>query len=196
MNTIALIIPTLDADLGAATGALAQLTAGCATRLLVVSGPPRGFTATVNDGLAQTTTEDVCILNDDVLWFTPGWLATLSAALYSATDIGLDGPTGKSNTVPMCKGAIGAAGLEDVAHLPFWCVLIRRAVLQQLGALDARYIHYASDNAYCDAAVAAGWRNVWVRAVYLAHQAHGSGKRSAWSQQDTALYRQERGRRR
>jgi len=192
VNPIAIIIPTLNAELGAATGRLAQATAGCDTRLLVVDGPKRGFTATVNDGLAQTTTEDVCILNDDVLWFTPGWLATMQAALYSAPDIAIVGPTGKSNTVPMAKAPMGGTGLETVEHLPFWCVLIRRSVIEQFGPLDLRFIHYASDNIYCDRVNAAGLRCVWVRSVYLAHRSHGSGLISTWAKQDMALYKRER----
>lgn len=192
MNKIAIIIPTLDAATGARTGKLAQLTAGCESRLIVVDGPKRGFTATVNDGLAQTTTEDVCILNDDVQWFTPGWLDALHRALYSAADIAIVGPTGKSSTPPMCDGKIGETGLQKVWNLPFWCVLIRRSVLDSLGPLDARYIHYASDSAYCDRINAAGLRCVWVRAVYLEHRGHGSGRMTEWYKHDAGLYQRER----
>jgi hypothetical protein len=34
-----------------------------------------------------------------------------------------------------------------------------------------------------------------VRAVYLEHDGHGSGKIAEWAKQDTALYRRERNRR-
>jgi GT2 family glycosyltransferase len=190
MNPIAIVIPTLDAARGASTGKLAQVTAGCDARLIVVNGPKRGFTATVNDGLAQTANEDVCILNDDIRWFTPGWLATLQRALYSARDIALVGPTGKSSTKPMATGKLGDSGLEDVHHIPFWCVLVKRATLKKLGGLDSRFIHYASDNLYCDRAHAAGLRCVWVKDVYLRHDHHGSGLISTWAKQDLELYRQ------
>ena len=59
MNDIAIVIPTLDAARGADTGKLALLHAGCDARLIVVDGPARGFTKTVNEGLRQATTEDV-----------------------------------------------------------------------------------------------------------------------------------------
>jgi len=192
VNKIAIIIPTLDAATGTATGKLAQLTAGCDSRLIVINGPKRGFTATVNDGLAKTTTEDVCILNDDIRWFTPNWLASLQRALYSAPDIAIVGPTGKSRTAPMCQGKMGDTGLQTVNHLPFWCVLLRRSTLERFGPLDKRYIHYASDSAYCDQVNAAGLRCVLARAVYLEHKGHGSGRMNAWGRQDLALYQRER----
>jgi GT2 family glycosyltransferase len=93
----------------------------------------------------------------------------------------------------MARAAMGGAGLETVKHLPFWCVLIRRSVLDRFGPLDTRFIHYASDSIYCDRVNAAGLRCVWVRAVYLAHQAHGSGRLGgvhAWRPQTDRTRRQ------
>jgi len=193
MTPTAIIIPTLDAELGHSTGRLALLGCGMDARLIVVAGPKRGFTATVNDGLAQLEPgEDACILNDDVHWFTYGWLATLSRALHSARNIGMVCPTGKSRTTPMAHGKLGESGLEDVGHIPFWCVLIKGEVLTRLGHLDSRYIHYCSDNAYCDRVQLAGWRNVWVKDVWLQHRVHGSGMISEWASRDLAEYNRER----
>jgi len=191
---IDIIIPTLDHVTGASTGSLALLTAGCDARLLVVNGPQRGFTATVNDGLARARADaDVCILNDDIHWFTHGWLEILRRALYSNARYGLACPTGKSRTAPMAKAHIGGTGIEPVNCIPFWCVLIRHAVLAQIGPLDSRYIHYASDNDYCDRAAAAGWQSIWVRDVYLEHQAHGSGFIHEWVKHDHEIYNRNRG---
>lgn len=191
---IAILIPTLAAARGADTGKRALLAAGCDARLLVVDGPRRGFTATVNDGLAQVQAgEDVCILNDDVALFTYGWLALLSLALHSASNIAMTCPTGHSHTSPMARGKLGDSGLEDVQHVPFWCVLLRAAALAQLGPLDARFIHYASDSNYCDRALLAGWRNVWVRDVWLQHAGHGSGLITEWAEHDRQVYAKGRG---
>jgi len=88
----------------------------------------------------------------------------------------------------MAKAYIGGTGIEPVNHIPFWCVLIKHAVLAQLGPLDSQYIHYASDNDYCDRAAAAGWQSVWVRDVYLEHQAHGSGFIHEWMKHDHEIY--------
>ncbi|OQA21249.1 MAG: hypothetical protein BWY63_01331 [Chloroflexi bacterium ADurb.Bin360] len=193
MTNTAIIIPTLDAALGKSTGDLALLSAGMDARLIVVAGPKRGFTATVNDGLVQLEPgEDACILNDDVHWFTHGWLNILSRALHSAKDIAMVCPTGKSRTAPMAKAKTIDTGLENVGHIPFWCVLVRSELLSKLGHLDPRYIHYCSDNDYCDRAQAAGWRNVWVKDVWLEHRVHGSGMIADWAHKDLAEYNRTR----
>ena len=137
---IAIIIPTLDEARGETTGKLAQITAGCDTRLIVVAGPKRGFTKTVNDGLRQTTTEDVCILNDDVTRFQHGWLRSLRKGLYSKPNYGIAGPSGKSASESR-EGRVGMRGLQICKQLSFWCVLIRRKTLAAVGLLDEKYIH-------------------------------------------------------
>ena len=185
---IAIIIPTLDEERGNATGKLAQITAGCDTRLIVVAGPRRGFTKTVNDGLRQTTAEDVCILNDDVTQFQHGWLAALHKGLYSQPNYGIAGPSGKS-AAESRAGRVGMRGLQVCKHLSFWCVLIRRKTLDAVGLLDENYIHYCSDSAFCVAASKKGWKCVWVRSVYLEHTHHGSGLQSQWKLRDQHLYR-------
>ena len=184
---IAIVIPTLDAKRGAETGRLAQLAAGCDTRLIVVNGPARGFTKTVNEGIRQTTDEDVCILNDDVRGFQYGWLATLQAGLYSKPRFGIAGPGGKSATAPARGGRPGMAGLEAYRQLPFWCVLLRRQMINEVGILDKRFIHYCSDNEYCARARRKNWNCVWVRSVFLKHDHHGSGMRSDWAKHDRAI---------
>ncbi len=185
---IAIVIPTLDKKRGQATGKLAQLTAGCDTRLIVVAGPKRGFTKTVNDGLRQTTTEDVCILNDDVTRFQHGWLAALHKGLYSKPNYGIAGPSGRSASESR-TGRVGMRGLQICNQLSFWCVLIRRKTLNAVGLLDERYIHYCSDNAFCTRARKKGWRAVWVRSVFLEHTHHGSKLQGKWKQRDQRIYR-------
>ena len=185
---IAIIIPTLDEKRGKATGKLAQLTAGCDTRLIVVAGPKRGFTKTVNDGLRKTTKEDVCILNDDVTRFQHGWLRSLRTGLYSKPNYGIAGPSGRSASESR-TGRVGMRGLQECRQLSFWCVLIRRATLKAVGLLDEKYIHYCSDNAFCRQARKKGWRAVWVRSVYLEHKHHGSKLQSEWKQRDQRIYR-------
>lgn len=180
---IAIVIPTLDAAKGELVGKLALLSAGCDARVIVINGPKRGFTKTVNDGLQQTTDEDVCILNDDILRFQHGWLKTLQRALYSNARYGIVGPSGKS-AGKSGGGRAGMSGLEIVGQLSFWCVLIRRAVVTDIGILDERFIHYCSDNEYCQRARKHGWLSVWVKEAYLEHKHHGSGLRSDWKQHD------------
>lgn len=188
---IAIVIPTLDATRGENTGKLALHMAGMKTRLIVSAGPKRGFTKTVNDGIRQTKNDDICILNDDVSEFPSGWLATLHRALYSNPKYGIVGPSGKSSTPPASDGRPGMHGIQVVEQLPFWCVLIRRKLIDTIGLLDESFKHNASDYWYCTQARKAGWSCVWVRDVYLKHQHHGSGLITEWWKENHILLKQK-----
>ena len=157
---ILIVIPTLDPDQGLDVGYRAQISAGCDTRLAVVHDTkPDGFTKTVNRGLRQRGPgEDVCVLNDDITTFTYGWLKILTAALRADPRRGIVGPSGK------CAGStrggkLGEFGIYPVAMAPFWCVLIRYEVLDQLGHLNEELIHYSSDTLFCYEARRAGWKS-------------------------------------
>lgn len=184
-----IIIPTLDAAQGQDTGRLAQLHAGCPTRLIVSHSPQEdGFTKSVNRGWQQAKVgEDVCLLNDDVYRFTYGWLRALKNALYSASDIGIVVPSGHSASSPD-TGRLGHVGLTKVNTAPFWCALIRSEVADSLGMLDERLIHYSSDTWYCVRVRRAGWRIKWLRSVYLWHEHEGSGFRESWRRHDTEVF--------
>jgi len=195
MNQIAIVIPTLDKQRGQSIGKIALATAGCPAQLIVSPDPNRtGFTKTCNRGIKRADdTADICLLNDDILQFYHGWLVTLYRALYSKKNFGLIGPGGGSNTAPMRGGKLGMQGLEVVRHLPFWCVLIKRALINRIGLLDEAFIHYASDSWYCDQARKNGFQVVWCKDVFLKHRRHGSKLQSAWQKHDQALYRRRRG---
>ena len=190
-NPITIIIPTLDKERGEATGRLALLAAGCDAELIVVAGPERGFTKTVNEGMRQVTAGDICILNDDIGRFQHGWLRSLRNGLYANPRYGIAGPSGKSASESR-EGRVGMTGLKVVRTLSFWCVLIKSAVIKDIGVLDERFIHYCSDNDYCDRATRHKWQCVWVKRVFLDHQHHGSGLRGKWKQQDQREYKQPR----
>ena len=189
----AIVIPTLDAVRGKATGKLALGKAGMKADLIVSAGPKRGFTKTVNDGIRQTKNDDICILNDDVVEFSSDWLANLHRVLYSNPKYGIVGPSGKSSTPPSSTGKPGMQGTQIVDRLPFWCVLIRWKLIDTIGLLDEDFKHYGSDYLYCRQARKEGWQCVWVRSVYLKHQQHGSGLINEWAKIDhRLLYRRRR----
>ena len=186
---INIIIPTLDIIQGYNVGDVAQATAGIETRLSVVLDKNReGFTKTVNQGMRTWPDGDVCLLNDDVSAFPMGWLANLYRTLRRR-GVGIVCPSGNSSTRPMCDGAAGMFGVVEVKQIPFWCCVIKRSLIDKIGYLDERYIHYASDNDYCDRARAAGFKLVWMRDVFLTHRQHGSGQIQEWKRHDQRLYR-------
>lgn len=192
MNRITIIIPTLNKKAGEKTGSLALLMAGCeADLLVVVDSARRGFTKTVNKGMRQVDVGDICILNDDISRFQHGWLRSLQRGLYKQARYGIAGPSGKSASKSR-EGRVGMAGIEILDTLSFWCVLIKRKLINVIGVLDERFTHYCSDNDYCDRAADRKWKCVWVKSVYLEHQHHGSGLKGKWKQQDQREYRRSR----
>ncbi len=186
MNSIAMIIPTLDAARAEPTAKIAMVNKGnVEARVIISNGPRRGFTLTVNDGIRQTNPdEDVCIMNDDMHLFYPGWLEVMQKALYSMPSFGIAGPSGKSSTAPMRDGQLGMLGIEVVDRVPFWCALIKRKVFDKIGLLDESFIHYGSDNWFCDQAQRQGFHTIWVRDVFIVHQHHGSGLITEWREHD------------
>jgi len=167
-------------------------TRGKCDAVLIISHDPKRtrFTKTVNRGIKRAPVgSDIMILNDDILQFYPGWLATLQRALYSNSKFGLVGPGGGSHTAPMSGGQLGMQGLEVVKHIPFWCVLIKRKIIDKVGLLDEAFWHYASDSWYCDCVRKAGYQCVWVKDVFLKHKPHGSKLQSDAKKHDQALYK-------
>jgi GT2 family glycosyltransferase len=191
---ISIIIPTLDRAVGEDAGRLAQLTAMTKCEVIVSHDVTRqGFTKTVNEGIRRAhKSHDICLLNDDIRWYAYGWLWTLRRALYADKRFGMVAPSGPSNTAPLAHGKIGDSGLQPVKHIAFWCVLIKRQCLNDVGLLDEAYIHFASDNQFSDDATRKGWKSIWCKDVYLHHRKHGSGSRNKWKKHDQALYRRRR----
>jgi len=192
MRPVDIVIPTLTRKTGISIGNLAIACSGHPdVRLIVIEDSERkGFTNTVNRGMRKARSKsDICLLNDDVLKYQFSWLVILQNKLHSSKMFGIAGPSGPSGTKPLCTGRIGDTGCKSVHHIPFWCVLIKRSTFKLLGLLDKRYIHYASDNQYCDDVRRKGLLNIWVKDVYLWHRKHGSGLRKKWADHDHAIYR-------
>jgi len=191
MRPVAIVIPTAGIKDAAAVGKAATKTAGVETHLIISPDPDAtGFTRTVNRGLEQVPDGyDVLLLNDDVEGFYPGWLAELQKAMYSREDIGVIGPSGDCGTAPIDTWEQGdGTGMVGVKWFPFFCTLIRRECYDQVGKLDEKFIHYASDYVFCDEARYRGWYVVWCRDVVLDHELNGSKRRQAWAGHDLSLY--------
>ena len=191
-NGITIVIPTLDKEQGDRTGRLAQKSAGTSVPVRVIVSVDRkkeGFTKTVNKGIrAANNSDDICILNDDVTGFQFGWLEILRRVLYANARYGLSCPSGASAASPMNKGRPGQQGMQVVNQASFWCVLLKRQMIRQLGLLDEDMIHYCSDNHYCWVMRRKKWKCVWAKAVFLKHRQHGSGIQSAWKSHDRKVF--------
>ena len=191
-RSIAIVIPTLDRAKGEDTGKVALATTGCSVpvRVLISHDSKRqGFTKTANQGMrAADPSEDICLLNDDILEFQYGWLEILRRVLYSNPRYGLSGPSGRGGAAPMNSGTRGQVGTKVVRQISFWCVLLKREMFNEVGLLDEVFIHYCSDNWYCRTMKRKGWLCVWAKAVYLVHHHHGSKFRGKWRNHDRKIF--------
>lgn len=137
-----------------------------------------GFTYAVNQGIAIAESgNDIVILNNDAV-VTPGAIGNMQKAAYELPECGLVVPQqvllgGSSNinqhvpyANPQKECDVNPSGLfENIIHVPlfhagrvlelnfapFFCVYIRRDVLESSVGLDAEFgRHYRSDRIFCN----------------------------------------------
>ena len=153
-----------------------------------------GFVGNVNLAFAQTAPHDVVLLNSDTIT-TPGWLEALAAC--AASDATIATATPWSNNAEICSfpefcragpipddaDLIAAAAAGDTApthpDLPTgvgFCMFVRRAALDRVGAFDAATFGrgYGEENDFCRRVAGHGWRNVLCETAYVVHQGGAS----------------------
>jgi len=148
-----------------------------------------GFTGTANRGMGLSRA-DVILLNSDTI-VTTGWLDALMHG--AATDPRIGTITPFSNNAEICSfpefcvanawpaaaspdpvaTAMLAAAVPTYPDLPTgvgFCMFIRRALLDAIGAFDAVFgLGYGEENDFCLRAAAAGWRNVLADNAFIVH---------------------------
>ncbi|EIJ43190.1 putative glycosyltransferase [Beggiatoa alba B18LD] len=156
----------------------------------------RGYTCAANQGLQASQNPYCLLLNSDTI-VSHYWLERLIACANSAPEIGLAGPlsnTASWQSIPAieCKGdwaenplpvdmnvqqfAHRVASLSPrlyprIAFLNGFCLLIKRAVLEQIGYFDEATFGqgYGEENDYCIRARQAGWELAIADDVYIYH---------------------------
>jgi GT2 family glycosyltransferase len=175
----------------------------------------RGFTATANRGIDAAGNADVVLLNADAE-VGPNWLTGLRRAAYSGDDIGT------VTAVSDNAGAFSVPELEQANELPvawnfeqsaraLWqqaglaypqlptgngfCLYIRRAVIDQVGALDEAAFPqgYGEENDFCQRAAHVGWRHLIAGNVLVGHarsQSFGEERRRSLGVAGMAVLRE------
>jgi GT2 family glycosyltransferase len=151
-----------------------------------------GFVQSVNRGMSLHADRDVVLLNSDTE-VANDWLDRLCRSAYAYPDVGTVTPF--SNNATICSypfegwaggvpGTLGVAGLDrlfastnagrtvDLPTAVGFCMLIRRACLEQIGLFDADRFGrgYGEENDFCMRAAGAGWRNVLAGDVFVYHE--------------------------
>ena len=146
----------------------------------------RGFPAAVNQGLERARGDYFLLLNNDCI-VTTGWLNRLLRVFESHSDVGLAGPVSNNISGPQQIaatyetlenldgfawdwGKANAGIIENEDRLVGFCLMIRRGVVEEIGTFDERFgIGCFEDDDFCRRAVAAGYRNVIAREVFVHH---------------------------
>lgn len=156
-----------------------------------------GYTLAANAGMQASTADFVVLLNSDTI-VTDGWLDRMIACANDANDIGLVGPlsnTASWQSVPKIfddqgdwaenslppgydvdrMGALVASAsarcYPRVGFLNGFCLLIKRAVIEQIGPFDEATFGagFGEENDYCLRSVAAGWQLAVADDTYVYH---------------------------
>ena len=150
-----------------------------------------GFVGTVNRGMAHFPSQDVVLLNSDVI-VPDDWLRRLQVAAYSHPRIATVTPFSNNATICSFPNFLEENPLAfnlDVhtidavfrlSHLPCvsaptgigFCMFIRRACLDQIGYLNTEKFGrgYGEENDLCQRAIKAGWLNILSPNMYAFHE--------------------------
>lgn len=175
----AIVIPTLNLEVAAKTGAAARQTAGAPCYVVIVNDfARRGGIKPANAGLRaalELETPYIVYMNDDVSFPKDRWLARLIDALESDPTYGVAVPssmTQRGSKHPQQNTGIGAPVGVFVEEEPLaWHVAVmRREMLLEVGIFDPIFTHFGGDSDLTRRMQAAGWQSVWVRDCYVHHE--------------------------
>jgi GT2 family glycosyltransferase len=165
---------------------------------LIRNDRPMGYTCAANQGLRESRSEYVVLLNSDTV-VTPGWLDRMVACAESDPRIGLVGPLSNAASWQSIPEIVNKEGNDwannklpegitptDMAELvakysgrlypriPFlngFCLLIKRRVIEEIGYFDEENFGkgYGEENDYCLRARKAGWELAVADDAYVYH---------------------------
>jgi GT2 family glycosyltransferase/glycosyltransferase involved in cell wall biosynthesis/Tfp pilus assembly protein PilF len=153
---------------------------------LILNDANLGVAGGYNAGLRAARGDYVVLLNNDT-FVTRGWVRDLIRPMQLDPRVGLVGPL-TNNIGNEQKVSIAYANMQEmqqvarrfvrfrlrrtleVANLAFFCVAIRRGVLEEIGLLDEAYgIGYFEDDDYCRRASEANYKLVIADDVFVHH---------------------------
>lgn len=161
---------------------------GATGKCFTVVRPPEniGYTKAINAGLALSTAPCVVLMNSDTEVQTEDWLEKLEDGFLASTKIAAVGPAtdrtqqGLAGTLPKNSGVhivipeLTPHGILDV-KLWFWCIMIRREALLDVGYLDERFSPGGGeDDDWLIRAYSRGWKAAIQTDVTVSHVGQAS----------------------
>lgn len=150
-----------------------------AGQLLVITNPTnQGYVKAINQGLAASSHEFICLLNNDTV-VTKGWLQRMVSLSQSNERIGIINPLGnvgrkikdltKLDSISSAISARKGAYLELESCSGF-CMLFKRGLFEKVGYLDERFgTGYFEDTDYSERARQQGYLSVRALDSYVYH---------------------------
>jgi GT2 family glycosyltransferase len=124
-----------------------------------------GWVRAVNQALRISTAGYACIMNNDTIVRTDGWLESLIRTAELEPDIGLVNPYFESK-----EERLPARPFIEVDFCRGYCMLIKRRVIERIGLFDESYgLGYYDDDDYSVRAIRAGFRCVRDNSVFVEH---------------------------
>lgn len=156
----------IDNGSGAATGDFLKGFRSSKENVVLIDNRENlGWIKAVNQGIGLSKSPYVCIMNNDTVVRTGDWLAELIDVADSSPDIGLVNPNFEVRHKEVSK--------KPFAEIDFcrgYCILIKRAVIEKIGALDEEYgLGYYDDDDYSVRAIRAGFLCVKANNVFVEH---------------------------
>jgi GT2 family glycosyltransferase len=155
-----------------------------------------GFVGGNNVGMLAIPEGDILLINNDIVIPQNGWLEELLRVLHSDPAVGIVGarlilPDGRllhagtympldtfwGQQIGSLEKDVHQYGLDrEVQGVVGACMLIKRAVIDSIGCLDADFFSYFEDTDYCLRAAEAGFRTLCAGNVTLIHHENVSTK--------------------
>lgn len=131
-----------------------------------------GFVRSVNLGIDLSTTPYVVLMNNDAE-AAPGWLEKLRAPLDMWGNAGMSGPRSTDGGWQSRARQMGTVLLPPGSMLAFFCTMMRRTMIDEVGPQDEAFVPYAGfggDDHYCWLAEQRGWRLAFVSELVIPHK--------------------------
>ena len=124
-----------------------------------------GWVKAVNQGMRLAKSPYICIMNNDTIVRSDGWLAKLMEVAEPEDNIGMVNPRFEAK-----KETAAQNPYIEIDFCRGYCVLIKRNVIEKIGLLDESYgLGYYDDDDYSVRAIRAGFRCVRANNVIVEH---------------------------
>ncbi len=145
-----------------------------------------GFAGGNNTGIAAARGENIVLLNNDTI-VPPGWLVRCSHYVQNIPNLGVLGPSTNTESGQAIQGARyntikelfafnerlaaeQSGSWERVKKISGLCLVIPRAALEKIGALDTDFgLGYFEDDDFCLRAEDLGLTIAWAKDFYVHH---------------------------